>query len=378
MRRTLKSAIALLAVSALPLVAVAPAAAATNPDLSSITFDCNTSYDDYWDLPFYTATVTVTLVNCETFNLYDINNTGDVTYNGGTVLDSNGTLEVDSSTEVITISSATYFEAWDNDGEASGDAFEKDFMLNFEEPYEMPDPSGSQLADSSQPFAAANTLETTYGTAAEIELGDEIGIGGDTDHCGILPGQHIYATQDITVSTTGEYTFRVTGVESTSSYLIPTGDFQPLSDPMVALYSKFDPADPNTGNVGCNDDLNDLEFGGHNYDDNDFNLTQQGDYVEGHFSYFVSNLEPGEYTLVFTTWDDISASEWEAGDNNGDTWTAGAGKVYFDIWGPTDGLTLGHELGKTGVDTSLGLWAGLGLLGTGAAIAVARRRSVRA
>ena len=374
MRRIFKSAIALLAVSAIPFVAAAPASAAVNPDLSSITLDCNTSYDDYWDLPFYTSTVTVTFLNCETFNIYDWDNTGEMTYNGGTVIDSTGTNEVDSSTEVITVAQAGYLEVWDSDDEANG----KDFMLSFHDPYEMPDPSGTQLADTTQTFAATDTLETTYGTADEISAGDEIGIGGDTENCGILPGQHIYATQDITVSKSGEYTFRVTGMDAPSSYLLPTGDFQPVSDPMVALYSTFDPSDPNTGNVGCNDDLNDLAFGDHDYGDADFNITQQGDYVEGHFSYFVSNLEPGEYTLVFTTWDDISASEWEAGDNNGDTWTPGAETVYFDIWGPDGGLTLGHNLASTGVNASFGLWAGLGLLGTGAAIAVARRRAVRA
>ncbi|MFM6968053.1 MAG: hypothetical protein ACKOWN_03855 [Microbacteriaceae bacterium] len=377
MRRTLKSVFALLAVSALPLVAVAPATAAVNPDLSDITLDCS-DFDgyDYWDVPLYGDSVTITLINCETNNLYDFANSGTATVDSGT-LDDNGLLEVDESPEVVTITGEAEFEVWDVDSESNG----YDIYFTFYEPYEMPDPSGGQLEDTSKVIAASDPLVTTYGTSAEIDLGDEIGIGGDTEVCGIIPGEHVYTTQDINVSVAGEYTFRVTGVDPMTYYFRPFEDeSSPFRDPMVALYTSFDPTNPDANHVSCNDDLNDLEFGDHDYADNDFNITQQGDYVEGHFPYFTANLEPGNYTMVFTTWASISASEWSDGEaDSGDyIWTPADHTVYYDIWGPTNGLTLGHKLAETGVDASFGLWTGLALVGTGAAIAVARRRAVRA
>ncbi|MFM2411798.1 MAG: hypothetical protein RLZZ587_131 [Actinomycetota bacterium] len=378
MRRTIKSAIALLAVSALPLIAVAPASAAS-PDYSNVTWDCDDYTGDYdtYDIPLDSGGGTITLLNCETNNLWDWDDTGNASTNDGT-LDDLGLLEVNEATEVITITGESSIEIWDNDSEANG----SDIGFDFIAPYDMPDPSGTQLFDTSQTIAATNPAETTYGTAAEIAAGEEIGIGGDTEECGILPGRHVYATQEITVTKSGEYTFRVTGVDPASDYLSTfMTDANPLDDPMVALYSSFNPANPNSGNVGCNDDLNDLTLGGYDYGDNDFNTTQQGNLVEGHFSYFAENLTPGEYTLVFTTWEVITVSEWESGvastDNSDYEWTPGVGTVFFDIWGPTGGLTLGHNLAATGVDPSFGLWAGLGLAATGVAITVARRRSQR-
>jgi len=63
--------------------------------------------------------------------------------------------------------------------------------------------------------------------------------------------------------------------------------------------------------------------------------------MEGHQPYFVSTLKPGYYTLVLMTWDAISAADWAAGTDNGNTFAAGAGSTKFEMWGPTGGLTEG-------------------------------------
>lgn len=77
MRRILKALTAIIAVAALPLVAVAPAsAAAANPYDIYFEFDCNEHYWDY-DVPLYGDTATIHFVNCAVGNyLQDADDTG--------------------------------------------------------------------------------------------------------------------------------------------------------------------------------------------------------------------------------------------------------------------------------------------------------------
>ena len=371
MKLSLKSAVALIAVSALPLIAAAPAYSAVNPDLSNITVDCSDGgYGGDFELPIYGDSLTITLLNCQTFNLWDFDETNNATIDNGT-LDDFGLLEVDESPEVITVTGAADLEIWDNDDEANG----YDIYLEFYEPYEMPNPTGAQLVDSSQTIPVV--------TGEFIAPGDEnemITLGGIED-CEMIAGSHIYASQDITVNTAGSYTFRVTGVSPISDYLHEWfGVSTPVNDPLVAIYREFNPANASEGVVGCNDDLNNLSFGGHDYSEdiegNLWNVTQQGDYVEGHYSYFTTDLQPGEYTVLFATFGPVSASMWADGDKG--SWTPTAATIYFDIWGPASGLELGHTLADTGVNPTFALWSGLALAGTGVAITVARRRAQRA
>ena len=368
MRHVLKTVIALVATASLPLIAVAPASAAVNPDLSTFNFDCVDHFEDGWTIPLYGDSIEITFTNCDQY---------------GYIYDDSGSGNASTTAGAITDTTSQYFDTVTVDGEAdlrmydAGDYYFAD--LNVRLPYNMADPEGVQLADSLQVIDADSPATTTYGTQEEIDADNEIGIGGDTEHCGILPGEHVYATQEVTVHEAGDYTVRVTGVDP-GSYYLNRLDFErnPLRDPMVAIYSAFDPSDPNDGNVSCNDDLNDLVIDSYDFGDNDFNLTEQGDFLEGHFSYLTATLEPGVYTFVFTTWDAISGDEWVAGSDGNDNWTPSEGTIYFDIWGPEGGLELGDTLAATGVDPSFGLWTGLALVGTGVAITAARRRAVRA
>ncbi len=333
MKNPIKSAIAILAVSALPLIAVAPASASVNPNLSNITLNC---LDDNYaerDVAFYGPSVTVTLLNCQSFNLWDWDNTGNASIDGTTTLtnDQVNMIQVDESPEVITLTGPANLEIWDYEVPVNG----FDVYLNFIEPYDMPNPSGAKLLDRSQTIPLV-TPDFSFGTQENIDNGDELYLGG-VESCTINPGRHIYATEEFTVNTGGDYTFRVTGVSPTSGYLTGTHDEagNPMDDVLLAIYRNFDPTNPNSGVIGCNDDLRQLVIGGHDYDDNHFNLTQQGDYVEGHMPYFGTPLDKGEYTLVFTTWYAYSSADWLSG-GSGD-WTPSDGVVYFDVWGPNGG-----------------------------------------
>lgn len=374
MRRSLLSAASLLTAFAMPLVAVAPASA-TSPDLSTVTFDCSTyipvPYEQ--DIALYEASVTLTFENCTgDYYLADLDDTGNAS-TGADTLDSLGAEDSPNQIvlDTVTVTGGVTVSLYDS---------ERNWFagFNFIEPHELPNPTGTQLADSSQ-FLPADAPSTTWGTPSQINNNDEITVD-NVDGCEINAGEHVYATQSFTVLTPGEFTFRVTGVDPVSHYFRNFGfDGSELDDPMVALYSTFNTRDTDSNVVGCNDDLNDLVFGGHDYDDNDFNVTAQGDYVEGHFSYFSTTLEPGDYMLVFTTWDNVSADEWAEETPNG-------GTVYFDVWGPNAGLSLTDvdpisevatdgtgALASTGVEPTFALWSALFLIGSGAVMMVTRR-----
>jgi hypothetical protein len=363
MRRTSKSLIAFVTAAALPLIAVAPASA-SSPNLSSFTFDCAEHIYDDFEIPIYGNSITVDFVNCGTGGyVFDSGNTGNASTVEGYVASLNP-----RTMDTTTITGPLEMQLFAGNSAANGLQPDEYFAnLHVVEPFDMPNPDGMQLAKSSQKLST-RPLVATYGTPEEIDAGDEIAIG-DIVGCEMKPGPHVYAVQPFSVSTAGDYTFRVTGVNPASAYLNRlTFAGSELDDPMVALYSTFDPASPAEGIVGCNDDLNDQTLGGHDYGQNDYNRSAQGDAIEGHFSYFSTSLEPGNYSMVFTTWTSLSASEWRSNAPRG-------GKVYFDVWGPNSGLVLADEpLATTGgVDPSFALWSSLMLVGVG--VVIARNRS---
>jgi hypothetical protein len=346
------------------LVAAAPASAEVwTPDLTTFTFDCNNDLYEDWDLPLYNSSVTLEFDNCSA-TIVDFDLTGNASTVEGTLTDN-----TPLSANTVTVTGEVVITLLAEDNTAWG-------TVEFIEPWELPDPNGAQVATGYKDFSAT-PLAGTWGSPAEVSDGSEIQIGG-IDGCDILPGEHVYETQTFVVSSAGEYTFRVTGVDPYPYYLNRLGgaDYE-LKDPMVALYSAFSVSDPSEGIVGCNDDLNDLVLDGHDYEDNDFNISEQGDFIEGHYSYFSATLEPGEYTLVFTTWDDVSADDWAAGDPN-------SGRIYFDAWGPSNGLVLtdgpsasSGNLADTGVEPTFTLWSALTLVSAGAVLMAARRRRER-
>jgi hypothetical protein len=163
--------------------------------------------------------------------------------------------------------------------------------------------------------------------------------------------RHIYTTQRIKVSVSGVYTFRNVGTNPIGGYM-PGGSYHPIEDTFLALYSSFNPSRIDDNVIGCNDDLNDL----FTYDNEMFyEDLGSGVTMEGHQPYFTSTLTPGYYTLVLATWDEVSASQWRAGNVGGDRFTPGSALANFQMWGPAGGLELAapEVLANTGGSISL-------------------------
>lgn len=221
-----------------------------------------------------------------------------------------------------------------------------------------------------------------------IDLSEETEDGdhwlGGSDICAVSVGDHVYATREIVISKPGRYTFRNITTDPIGGYESDTD--HPIEDPFMALYSSFDPANPDVGVVGCNDDLND-RFGYDNIDMFGERLAD-GSIMEGHRPYFyVNNLPAGTYTLFYTTYDDITYDEWVSGD--GGDFEPGPATGTFEMWGPDASIcdssdtdcveeqANANELPATGSTPSTTLWLGMMALVVGGGLVIATRRSAR-
>lgn len=324
--------------------AILASPAAASAETFSYNVDCDALEDS--GTTFYAAagdTVTLTLTNCSTWE--ELDQDWNVIDSGST-----GATEQYATGDFFTLKSAT-------------GTFGFTFNVGSVNPETVP--SGELLLTDSITLPA-NPLELSVGAANDD--GEHL-LGGD-EACGLAadPAEHIYATLDITIRTDGTYTFR--GIESDpSGGYLPLGEEHPLEDSFLAVYSDFDPNNPDSGVVGCNDDLND-QF---SYDNEDFvEQLEDGTWMEGHQPYFVADLAAGQYTLVLMTWETMSAADWAA------DWETPA-STTFEMWGPTDGLVKGHvefeQLADTGVERDLAPFAAAAfLISVGGFIAFSRKR----
>lgn len=228
--------------------------------------------------------------------------------------------------------------------------------------YPVPDPTGT-LLDTATLTIPQSAKEFTVPGDIEIPL-------GGVPTCEIEGGKHVYDIQPIEVTIEGEYTFRTIATSSnqTESYPDPwharfflgfTG-MHPIEDSFVAIFSNgFNPKDPNTGIVGCNDDsaeywavvdANDGSSDDEWVNTSDFSgtwvfgtdhITVNDEPVATKMPVFSTHLEPGRYTILITVWEKMSAASWNNGDDgDGFEWTPGDASVETEIWGPTGGATL--------------------------------------
>lgn len=232
-------------------------------------------------------------------------------------------------------------------------------------------PSGSHL------FTQTITIPLGAGEITVTETADDEHTLGGRAECDLsteVHGIHVYGTLDITVTTAGTYTFR--GMFSTpAGGYVPINAFDPIEDPFLAVYSVFDPASPDAGVVGCNDDANDVN------DENDAEYLADGTIIDGHQPWFSAALAPGTYTLVLMTWEDLSAENLADGyaPYSDEDFVSGPKSTTFELWGPEGGLALGHQLAATGTDLDITPLAAGGaaivLLGIGALVVARRRRA---
>lgn len=265
-------------------------------------------------------------------------------------------------------------------------------------------PGDVALTDSSAPFvtsyalepnsrilfklAAADEATQTISFRASTEISDPAGVrivtetatipAGDVsvvdfpfdpDGCS-LDGASVHSVIEFTVLESGEFTFRVVGVTPLQSSEIiedalttyppnPWGDYVPIIDPQLLLYSTFDPANAAAGFIACNDDSerHDLEFV------LDFGMRDSLDrFISPYYSELITDLAPGTYTLVVTTYDEIgeltpnSAAKTEIepvalSPAEYDATELPEQSATVDFWGPEGGLVLGAQLAATGPDT---------------------------
>ena len=177
--------------------------------------------------------------------------------------------------------------------------------------------------------------------------------------------ERVYVALNLTVVKSGTYTFRIVG---TDPEFAGDSSGSPIQDPFMALYENFDPTALDTGVIGCNDDEY-MILGANSWANGDTFPTNGESNTNDRWSHFTADLDPGNYTVVMTTWGPVTESDWAAFAPQSAT---------FEYWGPDCGIEGTTCLAETGVDATPSLNAGIGLLAAGvAAVAVRRRRAVK-
>lgn len=263
---------------------------------------------------------------------------------------------------------------------------EGSFEVEYYQTTLLDNPGGSLLHELDASHAGASGPIASFG----------IGEDGPVYDC-IEEGAKPYTTQDFTVLTAGTYTFRVNGYTPYEGGLYyddspagggtppnPWGTANPFSDPVLVLYSAFDPANTDAGFIDCNDDSDAIDtLVDEEFDYNGGAHDSQNRFLDEYLSELIVDLEPGTYTLVTIPYDgndapDIPIDDAEAKfdstfviDDLGETTT------QSEIWGQQGGLVLGTQLAATGAapTASFGI-AGLAalLLAVGVVSVVVHRR----
>ena len=385
--------LSLIAVGGLLLTAgagaSASAAGAPTDTRTSITVDCDLgegSNDNQVILPG--ETLTVTLLNCDGWNVDD--------QDAGVVLrDTHGvqsnTWEVVGTPYVFTVEGGADIDM-DPPGESDDDI---DIDVFVADPASTPTGELNLTERLTMPveipaFAIDVPTEPAVSGASTVP-GDTIepavDLGGFTE-CSMEDGYHPYQTLPISTSTSGDFTFRVIDVTPVDEDLQWGQPYLPSQDFFLAVYTSFDPENPEENLVSCNDDRGSFSGG----------ITV----VNGGVTYisddqtpeFIASLEPGDYTLVLTTYRSTSSENWANGEFSpwsgvsDTTWDPQPMSALFELWGPAGSIELGgagsdggEELAETGQDgstISTFAAAGFAVGALGIALMVARRRQAQA
>ncbi len=226
---------------------------------------------------------------------------------------------------------------------------------------DVADPVGTLRQSGDLSIAATPTLEMTL----EDNTGDGGHLLGGDENCALNIGPHVYSTGTLTVDRSGQYSIRVVNTNPLTDSTAGWGAELPMNDPFLAVYSSFDPANPDANVIGCNDD------GEYNNGDGEGSYPDAGAtlnpkyLVSGLYPWFSTKLAAGSYTYVLTTYSSYSIANWEGG----------AQAATVEVWGLDDALadTGAREIPAWATFGGAGLViAGLAL---GAASLVLRRRS---
>jgi hypothetical protein len=184
-----------------------------------------------------------------------------------------------------------------------GASFAERFVINYSATVEIDDPSGVKIDSES--------VSIPEGGAQTVDFGD----GADLD-CSPT-GERVYGLINFTVVEGGEFAFRIVGVTPLQSgeFLSgeegdfwwtydpnPWGEYVPIADPYLVLYSEFDQSAPNLNQVACNDDI-EYEIDASEADARD----ASDNFISNVYSELIADLEPGNYSLMITTYDEVSS-----------------------------------------------------------------------
>jgi hypothetical protein len=149
------------------------------------------------------------------------------------------------------------------------------------------DPSGSLLATDQITIPAVSPTSTILSDMGSNCVFETQG------------GDYVYATKSISVTNSGDYSFRFVSVNPIDgeNYWWGNQIDDGLSNPTLLLYSAFNPVNPTQGLLGCKsaDDNYQVPISRMRH------ITNSGFIVSRYFPILSTNLAAGNYTLVMTT-----------------------------------------------------------------------------
>lgn len=292
-----------------------------------ISIDClvgETNNDDHALVPGDILTVTV--VNCQGWTIEDLDHasTGNTDISGGSFVVSTNGLHV-----FLVMGSADidFDPPVDGNGDTIGSV--GDIDLDVYLAYQATIPPGS-LVDT-RTFTMTRD-EQDFEIGAVADYGDYYDLGGNPD-CELELGSHTYVTQSFAATTSGDYTFRNISVSPADEDVVWGAPQYPNQDIFLALYTSFDPDDPEANLVACNDDRpEEFENAWYRYASNGL-TTYVFDWQAPEMTVA---LPSGTYDLVVTTWASIEDTEWFNGE--------------YPLWGYYEGETWDWDSGGTRID----------------------------
>ena len=232
---------------------------------------------------------------------------------------------------------------------------------------DIADPQGTLLDTKTATITATPGVLDLNNSADWLVDGN---LGGDSIcNLDVTGGDRVYQALNLKILLAGHYTFRI--VQTNPEF---GGDYtaSPIQDPFLALYSGFTTANLDSGLIGCNDDeynsaLNPSWSNGDTFPTNGVSNTND------RWSHFEADLQPGDYTVVLTTWAPVTLANWAANAPQ---------SADFEYWGPNCGIEGGTcnsaaSLANTGVDVSGIALLASALLAVGIVVVV-RRRAIKA
>ncbi|WP_294181984.1 hypothetical protein [uncultured Schumannella sp.] len=338
---------------------------------TSITVDCDLgegSNDNQVILPG--ETLTITLLNCEDWTVDDKDALDAMTVPGEPSPVNSFVVPSGSSSFTFTVDDEA-------DIEVAFEGDDIDIDVYFATP--AADPTGSLIVTT----RVTMPIVIDDFAVALSETGSDYDLGGYSS-CQMEAGYHPYQALPITISTDGDFTFRVIDVTPVDEDVQWGQPYYPSQDFFLAVYTAFDPANPEANLVACNDDRP---------DDNVSFVNDGVDYIsEDQAPEFVSPLTAGEYTLVLTTFRSTSSDDWANGEFStwsgvsDTTWTPTAMSALFELWGPAGSIALATdddadaeaepELAATGTETGA-VVVGVMLVAAGGILALLKARGTR-